>query len=249
MLVLTEKKQGVGWLYLNQPNSLNSLTAELAAAVVEAVAALEADPEIRVLVFSGQGRAFCAGGNLDSLNALTNEDEAVAFVTAAGKTSEALFNCRKPVIAMVNGVAAGAGFNLALACDLVFAAEGVKFIQSFSNIGLVPDCGGHYLLPRAIGNWRAKQAMFEAAPITAEEGKELGFVNAVYPAAELAEATEKYAVSLQNCKKLVNQSDNMTMAEMLAAEAAIQGKLVVSADCKEGLAAFKEKRQPQFKGE
>jgi len=92
MLVLTEKKQGVGWLYLNQPNSLNSLTAELAAAVVEAVAALEADPEIRVLVFSGQGRAFCAGGNLDSLNALTNEDEAVAFVTAAGKTSEALFN-------------------------------------------------------------------------------------------------------------------------------------------------------------
>ena len=196
MLVLTEKKQGVGWLYLNQQNSLNSLTAELAAAVVEAVAALEADPEVRVLVFSGQGRAFCAGGNLDSLNALTNEDEAVAFVTAAGKTSEALFNCRKPVIAMVNGVAAGAGFNLALACDLVFAAEGVKFIQSFSNIGLVPDCGGHYLLPRAIGNWRAKQAMFEAAPITAEEGKELGFVNAVYPAAELAEATEKYAVAL-----------------------------------------------------
>ena len=90
--------------------------------MVEAVAALEADPEVRVLVFSGQGRAFCAGGNLDSLNALTNEDEAVAFVTAAGKTSEALFNCRKPVIAMVNGVAAGAGFNLALACDLFIAA-------------------------------------------------------------------------------------------------------------------------------
>ncbi len=257
MLVLTEKKQGVGWLYLNQPDSLNSLTAELAEAVVQAVADFEADPEVRVLVFSGQGRAFCAGGNLDSLKALEQEDAAVAFVTAAGKTTEALFNCRKPVIAMVNGVAAGAGFNLALACDLVFAAAGVKFIQSFSNIGLVPDCGGHYLLPRAIGNWRAKQAMFEASPITAEQGKELGFVNAIYPAEELAAATEKYAVqlaqraplSLQNCKKLVNQSDNMSMAEMLAAEAAIQGKLVVSADCKEGLAAFKEKRQPQFKGE
>jgi len=257
MLVLTEKKQGVGWLYLNQPESLNSLTEELAVAVVKAVAELEADPEVRVLVFSGQGRAFCAGGNLDSLKALEQEDAAAAFVTACGKTSEALFNCRKPVIAMVNGVAAGAGFNLALACDLVFAAAGVKFIQSFSNIGLVPDCGGHYLLPRAVGSWRAKQAMFEASPITAEQGKELGFVNAIYPAEELAAATEKYAValaqraplSLQNCKKLVNQSDHMTMAEMLAAEAAVQGKLVVSADCKEGLAAFKEKRQPQFKGE
>ena len=257
MLVLTEKRQGVGWLYLNRPDSLNSLTAELAADVVEAVAQLEADTEVRVIVFSGQGRAFCAGGDLASLKALEQEEDAVAFVQAAGKTSEALFNCRKPVIAMVNGVAAGAGFNLALACDLVFAAAGVKFIQSFSNIGLVPDCGGHYFLPRAIGIWRAKQAMFEALPITAEEGKELGFVNAIYPAEELAATTEKYAVqlaqraplSLQNCKKMLNETGNLSLAELLEAEAAVQGKLVVSADCKEGLAAFAEKRQPNFKGE
>ena len=133
----------------------------------------------------------------------------------------------------------------------------MKFIQSFSNIGLVPDCGGHYFLPRAIGIWRAKQAMFEALPITAEEGKELGFVNAIYPAEELAAATEKYAVqlaqraplSLQNCKKLLNETGNLSLAELLEAEAAVQGKLVVSADCKEGLAAFAEKRQPNFKGE
>lgn len=256
MMVLTEKKHGVGWIYLNQPDSLNSLTEELAQAVVDAVADMEQDPDVRVVVFTGKGRAFCAGGNLGSLKALTDEQAAVAFVTACGKTSEALYNCKKPVIAMVNGVAAGAGFNLALACDLVFAAAGTRFIQSFSNIGLMPDCGGHFFLPRAIGSWRAKQAMFEASPITAEQGLEYGFVNAIYSAEELAAETEKYAealaqrapLSLQNCKQLVNKSDSMNLAELLAAEAEIQGKLVVSADCKEGLAAFAEKRTANFVG-
>lgn len=256
MFVLTEKKQGVGWLYLNRPEALNSLTAELAAELVAAIKQLEADDEVRVLVFSGQGRAFCAGGDLGSLKALTEVEAARQFVTACGQTSEALYNCAKPVIAMVNGVAAGAGFNLALACDILFAAEGVKFIQSFSNIGLAPDCGGHFFLPRAIGSWRAKQAMFEASPITAEQGLDYGFVNAVYPADKLAEETAKYAemlakrapLALQGLKRLVNRSDAMTLNEVLAAEAALQGELVCSADCKEGLAAFAEKRPANFQG-
>lgn len=256
MLVLTEKKQGVGWLTLDRPQALNSLTAELAADIVAAVDELAADPEVRVLVVSGAGRAFCAGGDLGSLKALTDEKAAAAFVTACGKTSAAFYNCPKPVIAMVNGVAAGAGFNLALACDIVFAAAGVKFIQSFSNIGLAPDCGGHYLLPRAVGSWRAKQLMFNAAPITAEEGLAIGFVNAVYPPEELAAKTTAYAenlakrapLALAGCKKLLNEGGNYSLAEMLAAEAELQGRLVVSADCKEGLAAFAEKRPANFQG-
>ena len=250
MLVLTEKKHGVGWLTLNRPEALNSLTAELAADIVASVDALAADPEVRVLVVSGAGR------DLSSLKALTDEKAAADFVKGCGKTSAAFYNCPKPVIAMVNGVAAGAGFNLALACDMVFAASGVKFIQSFSNIGLAPDCGGHYLLPRAVGCWRARQLMFEASPITAEQGKEAGFVNAVYPAEELADKTAEYAenlakrapLALAGCKRLLNEGENYSLAEMLAAEAELQGKLVVSADCKEGLAAFAEKRPAKFQG-
>lgn len=256
MLVLTEKKNGVGWLYLNRPEALNSLTAELAEELLAAIKQLAADDEVRVLVFSGQGRAFCAGGDLASLKALTDEQQAADFVANCGAAAQALYDCPKPVIAMVNGVAAGAGFNLALACDIVLAAEGVKFIQSFSNIGLVPDCGGHYFLPRAIGSWLAKQAMFEASPITAEQGKAYGFVNAIYPAADLLAETTKYAemlakrapLSLQYCKHLLNGGGNLTLAEVLEAEAKMQGKLVCSADCKEGLAAFAEKRAANFRG-
>ncbi|MBQ3200107.1 MAG: enoyl-CoA hydratase/isomerase family protein [Firmicutes bacterium] len=256
MLVLTEKKNGVGWLYLNRPEALNSLTAGLVEELSAAIGQLAADDEVRVLVFSGQGRAFCAGGDLASLKALTDEQQAADFVASCGAAAQALYDCPKPVIAMVNGVAAGAGFNLALACDIVLAAEGVKFIQSFSNIGLVPDCGGHYFLPRAIGSWHAKQAMFEASPITAEQGKAYGFVNAIYPAADLAAETAKYAemlakrapLSLQGCKNLLNRGGSFTLAEILAAEAELQGKLVCSADCKEGLAAFAEKRAANFRG-
>ena len=256
MVVLTEKKGNVGWIYLNQPKSLNSITNELAAGALSAIEEMEQDADVRVIVFTGAGRAFCAGGNLQALDALDTEDAAREFVSTVGEVSQALFDCPKPVIGMINGVAAGAGFNLALACDILFAAEGVKFIQSFSNIGLAPDFGGHYFLPRAIGPWLAKKAMFDAAPITAEEGMKLGFVNAVYPAGELQAETEKYAewlaarapLALAACKKLINHSGEMTLAEVMEIESINQAQLLMSEDCKEGLAAFAEKRQPVFSG-
>ena len=256
MYVLTEKANGVGWLYMNRPEALNSLTAELVADTVAAIKQMEADEAVRVIVFSGAGRAFCAGGDLGSLNDLTDEKEAVAFMANAGQISEALYKCAKPVIAMVNGAAAGAGFNLALACDMIFAVSGAKFIQSFSNIGLAPDCGGHYFLPKAIGIWRAKQAMFDALPITAEQGMEYGFVNAVFPAETLKEETAQYAeklakrapLALQSIKKVLNASPNYSLDEVLQTEAQANGRLVLTADCKEGLAAFAEKRPADFKG-
>lgn len=256
MVVLTEKKGNVGWIYLNQPKSLNSITTELAAGALAAIEEMEQDAEVRVIVFSGAGRAFCAGGNLQSLDALDTAEAAEDFVSTVGAVSQALYDCSKPVIGMINGVAAGAGFNLALACDILFAAEGVKFIQSFSNIGLAPDFGGHYFLPRAIGPWLAKKAMFDAAPITAEEGLRLGFVNAVYPAETLLAETEKYAewlagrapLALAACKKLINHSGEMTLAEVMEVESINQAQLLMSEDCKEGLQAFAEKRQPVFRG-
>lgn len=257
MVVLTEKKGKVGWITLNRPEALNGINEELADAAVAAFAQMEADSDVNVIVFTGAGKAFCAGGDLKAIMALDSEEVAQAFVAKAGSITDAIYNCKKPVIGMINGVAAGAGFNLALACDILFTANTVKFIQSFSNVALVPDCGGHFFLPRAIGSWLAKEAMFEASPVTAIAAKEhYGFVNQIYASEELLEETTKYAdylaskapLSLQNCKALVNKSGTMTLAEILKAEAEIQGKLVMSDDCKEGLNAFFEKRAPEFTG-
>ena len=157
---------------------------------------------------------------------------------------------------MVNGVAAGAGFNLALACDIIFADEKAEFIQSFSSVGLIPDCGGHYFLPKAIGIHWAKEVMFDASPITAFQGLEYGFINQVYCSELLYKETVDYAKLLCQkapqaiiaCKKLLNQSERMSLQEVLAKEAELQSQLICSADAQEGIQAFLEKREPKFTG-
>ncbi|MEG2204629.1 MAG: enoyl-CoA hydratase/isomerase family protein, partial [Oscillospiraceae bacterium] len=152
--VLVQKENGIAWITLNRPQALNGLNEPLSAALVEAIAQADADGAVRVMVLGGAGRAFCAGGDLKAIAALESEDAAKRFVVAAGAIISAIAGAQKPVIAMVNGVAAGAGFNLALACDLIVAAENARFIQSFSTVGLIPDCGGSLLLTRAVGPWR-----------------------------------------------------------------------------------------------
>lgn len=254
--VITEKKSKVGIIKLNRPEALNCINGELADEFGIALKELENNTEINIIVVTGMGRAFCAGGDIKAMQKFTAPEDAYEFVSKAGTISENIYNCPKPVIAMVNGAAAGAGFNVALACDLIFAADNAKFIQSFVNVGLAPDCGGHYFLPKAVEIHTAKQFMFEASPVTAERGAKLGFVNYIYSPEELEKATLAYAEKLANkaplalrqCKKLLNNSQGMSLADILSAESQIQSILALTEDSKEGINAFTEKRQPVFKG-
>lgn len=162
----------------------------------------------------------------------------------------------KPVIAMVNGVAAGAGFNLALACDIVYSAKSARFAQSFAKVGLVPDCAGMYLLPRVVGKHKAKELMFTADLIGAEEASRLGLVNALADDDKLLEETYAFAEKLKQSaplaltliKSTVNRADTLTLDSLLEQEAHMQTVCMQTADHKEGVAAFLEKRPPAFTG-
>ena len=255
-LVLYEKKGPVAWVGLNRPQALNGMTPELSAEFCRVLDGCDADEEVVVVVLYGVGKAFCAGGDLREISAQKTADEAAGFVKKVGRMVEKIREIKKPVVAMVNGAAAGAGFNLAAACDIVLASDKAKFIQSFSSVGLVPDCGGHYFLPRLIGPYRAKELMFTARSVTAQEGYELGFVNHVYPHDELKAKTEEFAkmlagrapLALYCGKNLVNQSAELSLGEVLELETSIQGELMMTEDGKEDFAAFFEKRPPRLQG-
>lgn len=214
------------------------------------------DPDVKVVVLTGAGKAFCAGGDLPYLESLNDSVSAHKYIEDAGNIISTIVNMDKPVIAMVNGAAAGAGFNIVLACDIVFCGEKAKFAQSFANIGLIPDCGGTYLLPKAIGLHKAKELMFTSELITASQAMELGFINYIVKDEDLEEKTYEFAnklasrapLAIRFIKKMVNESQNMTLDNTLKHEASLQALLVQTEDCKEGIAAFKEKRKPNFTG-
>lgn len=254
--ILTEKIDLVTVVYLNRPETLNCFNNELLETLRDTLMALDNDPEVRCVVITGSGRGFCAGGDLGVLMACDSQEKSDENMRVANEATLALFNMKTPTIAMVNGAAAGAGFNLALACDLVFASEKTKFIQSFVNVGIASDCGGHYLLEKAVGRHLAKELMFTARPVSAQEGKELGFVNRVCAPDTLREETLSFAqniakkapLALSASKVLLNRAEEMSLAEVLEAEKQQQGPLLLSHDCKEGIAAFREKREAVFTG-
>lgn len=254
--ILTEHIGQVAIVYLNRPEVLNCFNNELLETLAKELKALDADPETRCVVITGSGRGFCAGGDLGVLMDCDSQEKSDENMRVANEATMALFRMSTPTIAMVNGAAAGAGFNLALACDLIFASEKVKFIQSFVNVGIASDCGGHYLLEKAVGRHLAKELMFTARPVTAQEGKELGFVNRIYPAETLREETLKFAaeiakkapLALAASKHLLNRAEELSLEEVLEEEKKQQGPLLLSRDCKEGIAAFREKREAVFTG-
>ena len=256
-ILVKKLETAVAVVYLNRPKTLNCFNNELLETLRDTCMALDADPEVRVIVITGSGRGFCAGGDLSILMASTTPEVCEENMRVANEAITALFHMKKPTIAMVNGAAAGAGFNLALACDIVFASEKAKFMQSFVNVGIASDCGGHYLLRKAVGDHLAKELMFTARPVTAQEGKDLGFVNRICSPETLEEETLAFAAGLAKkapmaisaTKVLLNKAEEMSLDEVLAAEAAHQTALLLSADCKEGIAAFREKRDPVFRGE
>lgn len=254
--ILTEKIGLVTVVYLNRPETLNCFNNELLEILRDTLVTLDNDPEVRCVVITGSGRGFCAGGDLGVLMACDSQEKSDENMRVANEATLALFNMKTPTIAMVNGAAAGAGFNLALACDLIFASEKTKFIQSFVNVGIASDCGGHYLLEKAVGRHLAKELMFTARPVSAQEGKELGFVNRVCAPDTLREETLSFAqniakkapLALSASKVLLNRAEEMSLAEVLEAEKQQQGSLLLSHDCKEGIAAFREKREAVFTG-
>ena len=171
--VLMEKNEHLGIITLNRPKSLNAMNADLVEEFHRALDIFVEDEDIRVIILTGAGRAFCAGGDLGYLESLNDDKKRKAFIERVGEMTLKLRNCAKPVIGMINGVTAGAGVNLMLACDIVCSSEDAKFIQSFVNVGLVPDCGGMYLLKETVGLQKAKELMFTADVISAQEAEKL----------------------------------------------------------------------------
>jgi len=244
----------VATLTLNRPEALNALNAELRGALLAAVKAASRDDAIRALVITGAGRGFCAGADLRG----GGGERAFRRVLRAeyNPLIEAIRGCPKPVVAAVNGVAAGAGFSLAVAADLVVASEDARFVPAFHRIGLVPDSGLARVLVRTLGRHRAFEILLGERHLGARDAEEAGLVAAVVPADALAETSRQLAQRLAAgptrgialTKRLLAQAEDATLAETLEAEAALQDVAGRTEDHAEGVAAFAEKRDPSFRG-
>lgn len=253
--VLYEVKNGVATITLNRPQSLNSMNDALIDGLHDALDCVEKDDKVRCAVLTGNGKAFCAGGDLPFLNSIASAAARRKFIAKVGAVAKRITVIEKPFIAMVNGVAAGAGVNLMLACDLVYAVDKARFAQSFAKVGLIPDCGGLYFLPKAVGLHKAKELMFTADLIGAKEAAALGMLNHVCSEDKLAEDVYAMAqclavsapLSIGLIKKYLNNT-SLGLDEILAAEESTQALLMDTEDCREGIAAFKEKRNPVFTG-
>lgn len=244
---------------LNRPEALNALTPEQRDEIVRLLSEASATPAIRAVVITGTGRGFCAGADLRGAGTPGERlagDVARTLRTGAQRLIAAVLDCEKPVIAAVNGTAAGLGAHLAFACDLVLAAESARFIEVFVRRGLVPDGGGAYLLPRLIGPQRAKELMFFGDTLTAPDAERLGLVNRVVREEELEKTARAWAERLASgptralalTKQLVNASLDTDRAAAFAAEAAAQEINMTTADAREGVRSFVERRGADFRG-
>ncbi|MER5367532.1 enoyl-CoA hydratase-related protein [Streptomyces sp. NPDC002722] len=258
-LVLHATDNGVSWITLNRPEAMNAVTWEQRERVIGLLAEASADPAVRAVVLTATGRGFCAGADLRGAPATGERvpgDVARTIRLGAQRLIAAVLDCEKPVIAAVNGTAAGIGAHLAFACDLVLAAGSAKFIEVFVRRGLVPDGGGAYLLPRLIGPQRAKELMFFGDSLPAADAERLGLVNRVVPDEELAATARAWAQRLAEgptrsialTKQLVNASLDADRATAFAAEAMAQEINMTTQDANEGVASFVERRAPKYRG-
>lgn len=256
--ILFQIENGVATLTLNRPDRLNSFTTQMHEEVREAVAL--AQREARCLLITGAGRGFCAGQDLADRSV-----SADGSTPDLGKSLEVYYNplirsitsMAMPVVCAVNGVAAGAGVNIALACDMVLAAKSAKFVQSFSNLGLLPDSGGSWILPRLIGQARAMGLTLTGTPITADQALDWGMIWQVHDNDTLIDAAAALAQTLADgptrglaaTKKFIRQSSLNSLDTQLDLERDTMRDLGQSNDYKEGVAAFLEKRKPAFTGQ
>jgi 2-(1,2-epoxy-1,2-dihydrophenyl)acetyl-CoA isomerase len=244
----------VAWLILNRPDKLNAFTEQMNKEIVAALKQAAGDEQVRCLVITGEGRAFCSG---EDLGGVTEEmDHGAVLRKRYAPMVKALHRFEKPVIAAVNGVAAGAGMSLALACDFRLASEKASFIEAFIHVGLIPDAGNLYYLPRLIGHAKALELAVLGEKVTAQKAYELGLVTAVIPQDAWEEEVQSFAARLAGMptkaigliKRLLRESGDRSFDEYLEKEAYAQRIAGLTEDHREGVRAFFEKRPASFKG-
>ena len=255
-MIQFEKIEAVAKITLNRPEKYNSFVREMALELQNILDECGQDETIRSILITGAGKAFCAGQDLkEAIDPESLEIEEIVrqhFNPIIRK----IRGIEKPVIAAVNGVAAGAGANIALSCDIVLAAKSANFIQAFSKIGLIPDSGGTYFLPRLIGLPKATAIMMTGETISAEQAESMGMIYSVYEDTEFEDSALKLAQTiaamptkgLGYTKKLLSQSFNNSLEDQLSLEAKTQAQSAATEDYQEGIQAFLDKRSPRFTG-
>jgi 2-(1,2-epoxy-1,2-dihydrophenyl)acetyl-CoA isomerase len=260
--VLSSDADGIRRITLNRPEAANALRPVDRDRLIELINAADEDNMVRVVVIAANGRHFCSGADVTGIARSSSADARRAtdgmrkIMNGAQRLVAAVLDCGKPVIAVVNGAAAGIGAHLALAADLVVAAEDASFVEVFVRRGLVVDGGGAYLLPRRIGMQKAKELAFFGDKLPAAEALALGMVNRVVPAAELGGAADEFArrlatgptTAISLTKRLLNASPDGDRAASFLAEAMAQEIQSTAADSREGVRSFVERRPPEFRG-
>ena len=256
-LIISEKKDGVMTITMNRPEVYNSFNRAMALEFQDVIGLAGADKTVRCIVITGAGKAFCAGQDLnevvDPKGPPLHEIVSLHFNPIIWKIRD----IEKPVVAAVNGVAAGAGANIALACDIVIAKSSASFVQAFSKIGLIPDSGGTYTLPRLIGYQKASALMMLGEKVTAEEAERLGMIYRYLPDAEFDQYIQSISVQLAQMptrglgltKRALNASTVNDLHAQLSIEEELQTLAGGTKDYQEGVKAFLEKRKPEFRGE
>lgn len=257
--IIFEKKDGIATITLNFPPNLNALNEPMLDELMYCLDDCSDDSAVRAVIIRGGGNAFSAGGDIAAMKAGLDSDVMKFFgpgIRKVGLAALKIRNIKKPVIASIRGAAAGAGFNLALACDFRVAAEDALFLQAFVNLGLVPDMGGTYFLVKALGVPRATELVMTGKPITASEAASIGLVNTVVPVEGLDQASNKLAAKLANgptqalgrMKALINRAAYAGLENSLDNETEYQVFCAYTDDFKEGVDAFLNKRRPNFRG-
>ena len=257
--LLYEKSGNISTLILNRPDKLNALNLELFDELLLALKVINEDDEVKTLILTGAGRAFCAGADLGMIQNLGKEDFMPKFrrlIQKVQAVTNAIEGLDKPVIGAINGAAIGGGFDIAIACDIRLASEAAVFSEAFIRLGLVPDMGATFRLPRLVGIARAKEIILTGDTISATEAERIGLVNWVVPANQLMEEAKKWAeklaagppLAIKVAKQLLNNASSTDLHSALADEMVAQCQLITTQDHQEGIKAFLERRLPHFHG-
>ena len=255
--ILSKIENNIGFINLNRPDAFNSFNREMALLLQQTLDDFSTNTAVRAIVLTGNGKAFCAGQDLkEVISPELNPGFRAILEEHYNPIITRIRTIEKPILAAVNGVAAGAGANIALACDVVLASENASFIQAFSKIGLVPDSAGTFFLPRLIGFQKASALCMLGDKVSALDAEKMGMIYKAIPAEQFETEVQKTAETLANLptlalgltKRLLNQSLNNDLTTQLQAEGNLQIQASESQDFKEGVAAFVEKRKPEFKG-